>query len=273
MITQQQLADFKKNGFIILKDFFNTAELIHLRKEVRKVFAFQIGRVLKIEVDIDDEGKFEQSMYKFFEADTDSFANCGKQVQQLIPLHRIGTDPRVAGTLEQLGLSFPIISVRPSMLFNSRHLAKKEEYWKLGAHQDWRSSQGSLDAVTLWFPLINAGAAIGALQVIPGTHKLGLLDSETVSYYGKIKEDFSDSGYVQLEFGIGDALFFNSFLVHRSGMNATESIRWSVQLRYNNIAESTYIERGFPNPFIYKPAPDLVTPGFPTKEQISHLFS
>jgi phytanoyl-CoA hydroxylase len=110
------------------------------------------------------------------------------------------------------------------------------------------------------------------LQVIPGTHKLGLLDSEAVSYYGKITEKFAEEDYIQLEFETGDALFFSSFLVHRSGLNSTESIRWSVQLRYNNVEEPTFIERGFPNPFIYKPAPDLITPGFPTKDQIQTLF-
>jgi phytanoyl-CoA hydroxylase len=273
MINQQGLSDYNKDGFIIIKGFFNKEEIEHLREEVKKVFALQMERILKTKIDIDDDGNFEKSMYKLFAADLDTFSNCGKQVQQLISLHRMGTDPRITGTLQELGLHSPIISVRPSMLFNSRHLAKKEEYWKLGAHQDWRSSQGSLDSVTVWFPLVRSTAAIGALQVIPRTHKLGLLDSEAVSYYGKITEIFADEDYMQLEFETGDALFFSSFLVHRSGINSTESIRWSVQLRYNNVEEPTFIQRGFPNPFIYKPSPDLITPGFPTKDQIQTLFS
>jgi ectoine hydroxylase-related dioxygenase (phytanoyl-CoA dioxygenase family) len=272
MNTQQQVSDFQEHGFIVIKNFFSKEEIVRLREEVKKVFALQIDRVLNMTVDLTDEPAFEQAMYRFFETDLETFMNCGKQVQHLISLHRIGTEERITGVLKSLGLSFPIISVRPSMLFNTRHLAKKEEYWKLGAHQDWRSSQGSLDSVTVWFPLINAGAALGALQVVPGTHKIGLLDSEAVSYYGKIVDDFSDEEYIQLEFEQGDILFFSSFLVHRAGVNSTENIRWSVQLRYNNIEEETYIERGFPNPFVYKPQAELVTPGFPEKEQLVNLF-
>jgi phytanoyl-CoA hydroxylase len=273
MNSKQQLSDFKKNGFILIRDFFQKNEINNLRRRVKEVFAIQMKRVLNFEVDIDDEVNFEKSIYRFFELDLDAFMCCGKQVQQLISLHNLGTDSKITGILKELGLEFPIISVRPSMLFNSRYLAKKEEYWKLGAHQDWRSSQGSLDSITVWFPLVDADAAIGALQVIPESHKLGLLESESVSYYGKIIDDFSDENYLQLEFEIGDVLLFSSFLVHRSGINCTESIRWSVQLRYNNLAEPTFIERGFPNPFIYKPNPDLLTPGFPTKEQVLNLFS
>jgi len=272
MIDQMRSEKFRKDGYIVVKNFFDKDEISSLRRDVKKIFALQIRRIVNVDVDIDDEANFEKFMYKFFELDVDTFMNCGKEVQQLISLHKIGTDSRVHKILVELGLEFPIISVRPSMLFNSRHLAKKEEYWKLGAHQDWRSSQGSLDAITLWFPLVKSDKAIGALQVIPKSHILGLLDSESVSYYGKIIEEFKEEDYLQLEFEIGDILLFSSFLVHRSGVNITESIRWSVQLRYNNIQESTFIERGFPNPFIYKPQPDLMTPGFPDKKQLLELF-
>lgn len=273
MITKQQLSEFLDGGYLVIRNFFNKEEIAQLRRDVKKVFALQIGSRANIKVDIDDDVAFEKAMFRFFELDLETFMNCGKQVQQLISLHRIGTDARITAVLQDLGLDFPIISVRPSMLFNSRHLAKKEEYWRLGAHQDWRSSQGSLDAVTVWFPLVRSDAAIGALQVIPGTHKLGLLDSEAVSYYGKLIGDFKDDEFIQLEFEVGDVLFFNSFLVHRSGTNVTESIRWSVQLRYNNVTEPTFVDRGFPYPFIYKPQADLITPGFPAKEQMERIFT
>jgi phytanoyl-CoA hydroxylase len=273
MNIQEQKSQFLDQGFIIIRGFFNNNEINILRREVKKVFALQIEGKLKTHVDIDDEPGFEKAMYSFFEQDLDTFMNCGKQVQQLISLHRLGTDPRITTILMELGVEFPIISVRPSMLFNSRYLAKKEEYWRLGAHQDWRSSQGSLDSVTVWFPLISADSAIGALQVIPETHKLGLLDSESVSYYGKLIGDFKEEDFTQLEFEIGDVLFFSSFLVHRSGTNVTESIRWSVQLRYNNIEDPTFIERGFPYPFIYKPQAELITPGFPGTDQVLKIFT
>jgi phytanoyl-CoA hydroxylase len=273
MLSQQKISNYLNEGFVIIKDFLGREEINNLRNEAKGVFALQIRRLLGIEVNIYNDIHFEKLMYKLFELDIDTFMNCGKQVQQLISLHKISTNPKIEEVLKNFGLKFPIISVRPSMLFNSRFLAKKEEYWRLGAHQDWRSSQGSLDSVTVWFPLINSNAAIGALQVIPGTHKLGLLESESVSYYGKIIEDFKNEDYQQLEFEIGDVLFFSSFLVHRSGINITESIRWSVQLRFNNITEETFINRGFPNPFIYKPQADLITPGFPVKEQVLNVFT
>jgi len=46
-----------------------------------------------------------------------------------------------------------------------------------------------------------------------------------------------------------------------------------VQLRYNNLDEPTFIERGYPMAYIYKPETELVTPNFPTVEQLKEVFS
>jgi phytanoyl-CoA hydroxylase len=68
----------------------------------------------------------------------------------------------------------------------------------------------------------------------------------------------------KLNFKVGDILIFSAFLIHQSGNNITNKIRWSVQLRYNNLDEPTFIERGYPMAYIYKPETELVTPDFPT---------
>src|ERR1700680_4792569 len=118
MISQQQLSDFKNNGFIIIKNFFEKDQINDLRIEAKKIFSFQIEKILKVNLDINDDANFEKLMYRFFELDTDTFINCGKQVQQLISLHKIATEENINKILRELGLEFPIISVRPSMLFN-----------------------------------------------------------------------------------------------------------------------------------------------------------
>jgi ectoine hydroxylase-related dioxygenase (phytanoyl-CoA dioxygenase family) len=90
---------------------------------------------------------------------------------------------------------------------------------------------------------------------------------------GSIQDALPEEDYVQTSFEVGDLLIFSAFLVHRSGDNITQNIRWSIQLRYNNMAEPTFQERGFPMPYIYKPEENLVTPDFPKKEQLEQLFA
>lgn len=273
MIMNSSKAQFNKEGYLILKNFFSKEILQEIYADARQLFAVQIKRILGKTVNIDNKDEFEQAMFEFFEKDFNAFVNTGKQSQHLISMHRLGTDEKILSLLKGLGYEFPTIAVRPAMQFNSRHLSKGGSHWKLGAHQDWRTGQGSLDSVVLWFPLIDCNADLGSLQIIPASHTDGLMKADTTGYLGSIQEEIPEEKYVQTEFEVGDLLIFSAFLIHRSGNNITQNIRWSVQLRYNNIAEETFQERGFPMPYIYKPEENLVTPNFPQKEQLAQIFA
>jgi phytanoyl-CoA hydroxylase len=273
MTMNYSKSQFNKDGFLIIKNFFDKEILQEIYQDARQLFAVQIKRILGKQVDIDNKDEFEQAMFEFFEKDFTAFVNTGKQTQHLISMHRLGTDEKILSLLKELGYEFPTIAVRPAMQFNSRFLSKGGSHWKLGAHQDWRTGQGSLDSVVLWFPLVDCGEDLGSLQIIPASHKDGLMKADTSGYLGSIQEEIADEKYVQTEFEAGDLLIFSAFLIHRSGNNITNNIRWSIQLRYNNIAEPTFQERGFPMPYIYKPEEDLVTPNFPKHEQLEAVFN
>ncbi len=264
---------FNEEGFVLLKNYLDKDIITEIYTDARKIFAQQIKRVTGKTVDIDDRDTFEKAMFEFFEKDFNAFVNTGKTVQHTFSLHKLGVSPVLGSLLQEVGLANPIIGARPAMQFNSRFLSKDgSKHWKLDAHQDWRTGQGSLDSAVIWFPMVDAGADIGALQVIPGSHKIGLKESSTSGYQGGITADLNENAFVQTSFEVGDILIFSAFLIHQSGNNITDKIRWSVQLRYNNLDESTFIDRGYPMAYIYKPETDLVTPNFPTVSQLESVF-
>lgn len=263
---------YKCQGYIVEKGIFDPAEIEKIRAEAKAIFISQMERLGIIEHAEISEGQFERGMFKFFEVDTNSFVNCGKQAQHLISLHRLSLDRRIVLLLEELGLEAPIISTRPLLYFNSSRLAKKEVYWRLSMHQDWRSMQGSLDAMVVWIPLVSVNDDLGALQVFPGTHRGGLLASKMEDGYGHIDANVDPSAAVSVELEAGDALFFSALLVHQSGTNVTDSIRWSCHFRYNNLRESSFVARGFPHPYVYRPQVELITPDFPATRDIDAIF-
>ena len=264
---------YREQGFTLARGFLPAAELDAVRADAREVFLAQMRRRGLAEPGEPDERAFEAALYRFFAADLDGFVQCSQQVQHLISLNRLGVDERVVAALRGLGLASPSISTRPLMLFNSRHLATREVYWRLPVHQDWRNMQGSLDAVVVWLPLVDVDRDLGALEVLPGSHTWGLLEAQVSGGYPAIGGGFDESQFIPCEMLRGDALFFSAFLLHRSGTNATDAIRWSCQLRYNNLREKTFLARGFPHPYIYKPREELLTPGFPSREELEELFS
>lgn len=265
---------YKQQGYLLQRNFFVPAEVEKIRADAKLIFTSQMQRLGIMERADVSEAKFERGMSKFFELDLQSFVNCGKQAQHLISLHQLSLDARIIKVIHELGLEFPVISTRPLLYFNSSRLAKKEVYWRLSMHQDWRSMQGSLDAVVVWVPLVTISKALGALEIIPGSHRWGLIRSEMEDGYGHIEDSVIDtSAAISVEVDPGDALFFSALLVHQSGTNVTDSIRWSCHFRYNNLRESTFVARGFPHPYIYKPQTELITPDFPEVHHIERVFN
>lgn len=218
------------------------------------------------------EAAFEDGMEALFRADIGVFANCGKQAQHLIALHRLALDDRIVDAVRGLGLEQPNVSTRPIVYFNAQRLAKTQVYWKLDAHQDWRSMQGSLNSVVVWVPLADVGPDLGPLEVVPGSHRLGLLDAEMRDGYGHLDAPLDESDFEPVPVRAGDALLFSSLLVHRSGTNVTDRIRWSCHFRYNDLREATFVQRGFPHPYLYRPQEELITPGFPDRAALDELF-
>lgn len=268
------LEQFRQEGFLLLRNFLDKSVVENIYREAREIFATQIKHVTGRTVDIDNRDEFENAMFEFFEKDFNAFRNTGLTVQHSLSLHQLGVSAKIISLLKEIGIEQPVVGARPAMQFNSRFLSKDgSKHWKLDAHQDWRTGQGSLDSTVIWFPLVDAGADLGALQVIPQSHKIGLLASSTSGYQGGITDQLNSEDFVQTEFQVGDLLIFSAFLVHQSGNNITKNIRWSVQLRYNNLSEPTFIERGYPMAYIYKPETELVTPNFPTVEQLETVFA
>ena len=113
------------------------------------------------------EPDFEHALFQLFEQHQADFVNACKQIQHRISLHRLAVDSRIVAALGELGLEFPNINTGPVLYFNSRHLAREEVYWRVFAHQDWRSMQGSLDAVVVWIPLVDIDTALGPLESCP----------------------------------------------------------------------------------------------------------
>jgi phytanoyl-CoA hydroxylase len=263
--------EFKQRGACLIKGFFDKRKIESLRRDAKNVFIKQLVHHGYLKRDPRLEHEFESALFKYFEEHLQEFMNCGKQIQHLISLHRLSLEPNILQELKRLKLTRPNISTRPVLFFNSRRLAKEDVYWRVFPHQDWRSMQGSLDSIVVWVPLIDTDASLGALEVVPGSHKRGLVTQEVVNSFGKV-DLFKDEDFEKVEVKQGDALFFSSFLVHRSGTNSTESIRWSCHFRYNNLDEATFVERGYPHPYIYQPKDDLITPDFPRPEQVQKLF-
>ena len=262
---------YAEQGYVLLRSFFDRRDVEAVRQDAKDVFLRQMRPLGIIDGDDPSEHEFEAGMARFFRENPTAFMNSGKVCQHLISLHRLSLSDVLLRQLHDLGLQAPVICTRPVIYFNSRKLARTEAYYKTPPHQDWRSMQGSLNAIVVWIPLVDVDQDLGALRVVPGSHREGLRESQPDEWYRHI-ENASDADFLSVEVRAGDALFFSAFLVHASGDNVTDAIRWSCHFRYNDLAETTYVARNYPSPYVYKPQQELITPGFPDSDLVRRSF-
>lgn len=114
-------------------------------------------------------------------------------------------------------------------------------YSGTASHQDWASTQGSLDTTTVWIPLTPTDNNF-PLEVIPYSHENGLLDGKQI---GSVTEVECQGDFIPINANFGDAVCMSSFLVHRTGSGG-DGLRIAVSMRFENVNEPTFIERGYP---------------------------
>lgn len=262
---------YKELGYVLLRNFLDKDLIDGIREEAKLIFVNQFKALGLVRTEKISNEEFEVVIVKLFNSNFEVFSNCGKQIQHLISLHQLSLSDQIILKLKELGINFPVISTRPVLYFNKAKLAKSEEFYKVPAHQDWRSMQGSLNSMVVWIPLADVPEELGALTIVPESHKMGLLESTENPWFRQIKEVLPGD-FKSVEVKAGDALFFSSFLVHASGNNVLDKIRWSTHFRYNDLNENSFIERGYPHPYIYKPVQELITPNFPLITDIEKIF-
>ena len=91
--------------------------------------------------------------------------------------------------------------------------------------------------LTVWLPLVDVKPENGPLQFLPGSHKSGLqtyhrVPSETFAV-PVLSPTSSGIDIHTLEMEKGDLLVFNNLVFHRSLLNCSDIIRWSVDFRFS----------------------------------------
>ena len=124
----------------------------------------------------------------------------------------------------------------------SRAPRTDEGYVKFGA-TPWHQDQGVIteeadetDMLTVWFPLLDAGIENGCLQVLPGTHKGGLL-TPLPRRPGPLGVEIPErtlarDGSRAMPMKRGDILLLNQRTAHAALPNVSDEVRWSFDLRY-----------------------------------------
>jgi ectoine hydroxylase-related dioxygenase (phytanoyl-CoA dioxygenase family) len=111
------------------------------------------------------------------------------------------------------------------------------------AHQDHFYIRGAVETYSCWIPLGECPIELGGLAVADGSHRYGFIEHSehlpgAVGGRG-VPIDETQTSWHTGDFGLGDALWFHSYSIHKAMPNRTEDqLRVSTDNRYQKPKDS-----------------------------------
>jgi phytanoyl-CoA hydroxylase len=267
------LAQFRRDGFAVVRDLINHESLDHLVADIGGVFGRRVRSLGLDFPDPFDHQSLSTLLTRLFSHDRQSYIAAARQTQHLASVHRLGLGPEFMRIVTELGLAVPALSTRPVIHYMADQLKIEGGYHKTPIHQDWRSVQGSLDGLSIWLPLFDVGVNDYPLEVICGSHRRGLLPSVDDAFGHRVADgEVDETLFTPVPLRRGDAVFFSGFLVHRTGSLGGVIARIALSYRYNNAAEPSFVARNYPSPYVYRPDMRLLQDDFPTAADVRRFF-
>ena len=153
----------------------------------------------------------------------------------------------------QVALSSRKLQRLSSLLFNKPILYKKAPF-RIDApldlqemtlwHQDYFYVKGNTSTITIYTPLQDLCYLGGALSLVPRSHHLGELEHDNA--WGKKRYPSAATGlsYITCALKRGDALIFNSLLLHQTNPNYSENINYNIQFRITEASLAHHASMG-----------------------------
>ncbi|CAM4790016.1 unnamed protein product [Rotaria magnacalcarata] len=250
-LTEDEFHQFFEDGFVLKHDLIKRDQLASVISSIEGLvdeLAQNLYRADKIQ-DLHENDDF----YKRLTAIEAQFPGA------CVLLHKNGVLP---AAIASLWSNETLISIAQQLLgrdiaghpvWNLRTKVPNQEQATVPWHQDtayldkecWNILQ-----VTAWIPLIDANKENGCLQVLPGGHRLGVTCKHNCcaggTWYVELPVEemektlnipVNEKTIVTCEAPFGSVLFLNNLIPHKSMENYSQSIRWSLDLRWQNPKE------------------------------------
>lgn len=229
-LTDQQIAQYNRDGYLIVKNFLQQDEVARLYK-----IAVEDSAVAKHAFDLNDQTGKKTKLTLWYKPGDDAYGMLTKS-------------RRMVESVDKLMDGDSAICH-----FHSKLMQKEP---KVGGAWEWHQDYGYWyknefllpdQMISVMVAITEANKANGCLQVIKGTHKMGRIEHGFAGEQVGASQHYVDLALktmelVYVELKAGDALFFHSNLLHRSEANTSDTARWSLISCYNRSANVPYNE-------------------------------
>ena len=254
ILTSEQITSFHNNGFVLLDNFFSDNELKRFEDALRKIIQVQIIKAKKEHPDIDEDftgREFDAAMIKLEEIDHQYIADIYDTIYSTSAFLSLASKKEISECINQL-----LDRNHDDPLYLDQSRCRIDTPFdphnkKCGWHQEVFYYVPKSHFVQTWAPVIHdAKKETGAIEVCLGSHKeiaKQSKDNPENEKYQFIVDESEVEKYQRdiMELKVGQLLIFSSKLIHRSGDNVSNQVRYSLVGINHNLDNEYFVPPRF----------------------------
>jgi ectoine hydroxylase-related dioxygenase (phytanoyl-CoA dioxygenase family) len=244
-LSTVQSREFEDKGYVIVQEFFDSAELAVFRAALEGVIRASLRKAgLEPEAYRNREfgaamAALEEKGHHFVSELYDITAN----VPEFLRLIAKPDYARLANQILGRATDAPIYSMTCRCRIDPPHDTIVLAEW----HQEVFFSVPESRFVLVWAPLIrDATVGNGAMQVCVGSHRSGIVKQRWAQPEGRHRQMEIDAGLVKsyeqmsIELKLGEIVLFSPYLIHRSGINSSDEVRFTLIGAFHDIDNAAF---------------------------------
>lgn len=251
-LSADQIVSYKEQGYLLVEDVIPPADFQTLIDELNATVDRNVheAHAEGLLADLFEDEPFERRLARAAAALGDPGTSLDALIFQGLTgklktegIFRVATHPEILDIVESMIggeiLAHPQFNIRPKLPNQDASVVP----W----HQDLGYLEPDAEEtfmINFWIPLVDATAENGCMEVIAGSHRAPLIGhvrelGPARNFLGILDADLPAGEQVMCPVKKGSVLLIQHKTIHRSIPNLSDHIRWSLDLRYSDLAMPT----------------------------------
>jgi len=220
MLSPEQIEFYRENGYILVKGLLSPEEAALYRQETHDLAA-------RLSAHKNMDATWGSAREAMPEAKDTKIMHCHNVQFYSAAFSKLLVNERMTGVAADI-IGSPNVQLHHTKMF----IKPPEKGSPFPMHQDapyFPHDRHSMIAVIIHFD--SAPIEKGCVRVVPGSHKLGILEHSSQGGWHLPFEQYPIASAVPCEAEAGDALFFSYLTIHGSGVNVSQEARTTVLIQ------------------------------------------
>tara|TARA_R110002020_G_scaffold106504_1_gene247845 strand:+ start:4949 stop:5788 length:840 start_codon:yes stop_codon:yes gene_type:complete len=256
MISPDDRHFFNTEGYLLIRNFHDLeTEILPIQRDIYEIIGLVAQRHgIALSRDGFSPDSFDEGFYTLLAHDRKYAGEVYDLTKQIPSFLRLISNQRSEELFRELrgtdhaGIGAASYGIR----IDNPNEDKFRSHW----HQEFLFQPQSMDGIVFWTPLVPVRDDMGAVIILPKSHKDGLCVYSRGTAYadkaGAYQIGIHDEAKVVAKYqqiapltGPTDLLIMDFLTIHGSGENRSERSRWSIQSRFFNFSDPVGMKIGW----------------------------